>query len=449
LNPSYKKIINYFPATSLFFLNIITPQGNQLLKYSLLSILCFQIFINFIYYNRIYLHKKIFILFLFYIFIGLYFGAYGLVVNNPGAISVTKMQVLYIIIYMFLIMTINNISIIRHVHKIILFSTLFLLGYHIVAFLNVIGIWPDWLFLEISGKESTFDMSKEAMIRTGRLEVETSSLPSFLFLYPYMLTYLFVTKEKNITIYWIALLGCSIFMLISSVRILLVIYLLFSFLIIIFLKFNKGFYNILVMKKWIKSLAILLLSMVVIFELLNLSVISYGWHIVRVFLPLELERVVEGGNTVSDYNKATIIPNRRYESAVILYNNWLDKPFFGHGSGAVGYRSNGVPYMRGDINHTWAYELIYSQYLFNWGLVGFLSYALGLFIIYKTLLKIFYLDPMFAPYAISILFGSLGFMVGTASNPYLIRYDSYYVIFLPIAVVNLWLMTKRGNLYGS
>jgi len=203
------------------------------------------------------------------------------------------------------------------------------------------------------------------------------------------------------------------------------------------------------MKKWIRSIAMMLLSIVVIFELLNLSVISYGWHTLRVFLPLELSSIVEGGNTVSSYDHATLIPNRRYEQATILYNNWLDKPFFGHGSGAVGYRSNGAPYIRGDITHPWAYELIYSQFLFHWGLIGFLSYALGLFIIYKTLLKIFYLDPIFGPYAISILFGSLGFMVGTASNPYLIRFDSYYVIFLPIAIVNLWLMKKRGKIYSS
>jgi len=443
------KTIKFFPGTSLFFLMIVTPSGNQLLKYFVLGIFCFQIFSNFIFYNRIYLHKKIFILFLFFIFIGLFFGAYGLAVNNPGSISVTKLQVIYVILSMFLIMTINNINIIRHVHRIILFSTLFLLGYHFVAVLNSLGIWPDWLFLEISGKEATFDISTEAMIRTGRLEIETSASPSVLFLYPYLFTYIFVTKEKNITKYWIAILGTSIFMLISGVRILLIIFILFSFLIIFFLKFNKGFYNIIVMKKWIRSIAMMLLSIVVIFELLNLSVISYGWHTLRVFLPLELSSIVEGGNTVSSYDHATLIPNRRYEQATILYNNWLDKPFFGHGSGAVGYRSNGAPYIRGDITHPWAYELIYSQFLFHWGLIGFLSYALGLFIIYKTLLKIFYLDPIFGPYAISILFGSLGFMVGTASNPYLIRFDSYYVIFLPIAIVNLWLMKKRGKIYSS
>ena len=68
----------------------------------------------------------------------------------------------------------------------------------------------------------------------------------------------------------------------------------------------------------------------------------------------------------------------------------------------------GIPYVRGDDDYPWSYELIYFQFLFQWGIFICLIYMFGFYFIYKNLRKIFMRKHSYGPYAISAFFGNIG-----------------------------------------
>jgi hypothetical protein len=49
-----------------------------------------------------------------------------------------------------------------------------------------------------------------------------------------------------------------------------------------------------------------------------------------------------------------------------------------------------------------------------------------------------------APSLVATLVGTTIFLVANATNPYLEKYDYLWVIFLPIAFVNCWLVERAG-----
>ena len=49
-------------------------------------------------------------------------------------------------------------------------------------------------------------------------------------------------------------------------------------------------------------------------------------------------------------------------------------------------------------------------------------------------------------YMFPILVGTTCFLIGNATNPYLAKFDYIWVIFLPVTVINLWLLdTSRSQ----
>lgn len=120
-----------------------------------------------------------------------------------------------------------------------------------------------------------------------------------------------------------------------------------------------------------------------------------------------------------------------------LITGWREHPLLGAGHGAVAsvVRSTEQP---------WAYELTYLALLFHTGLIGLFVYASGVIWIFWVGVRS--IGCRGADVAIvPVLAGTASFLIANATNPYLEKFDYIWVIFLPVAFLNVWLLRRPGG----
>jgi len=117
----------------------------------------------------------------------------------------------------------------------------------------------------------------------------------------------------------------------------------------------------------------------------------------------------------------------------------MEHPLLGEGLGASAYGS-----IRSEIM-PWAYELYFLSLLFQTGLVGFLFYTAGILWILRRGIQTIRKGGLAAQLMIPALVGLLSYLIAAATNPYLARFDGIWVIFLPLALINLEAHLGRGT----
>lgn len=127
----------------------------------------------------------------------------------------------------------------------------------------------------------------------------------------------------------------------------------------------------------------------------------------------------------------------RVEQADSLIAGWAHSPLVGAGLGSTS------GYIRSD--RSWNYELQYHMHLFQIGLLGVGLYSLGLLWIYRNGLRIIRRGGEASSEMIALLTGLTCFLIANASNPYLQAYGHLWVIFLPVALINL--MKREGEIH--
>jgi hypothetical protein len=140
-------------------------------------------------------------------------------------------------------------------------------------------------------------------------------------------------------------------------------------------------------------------------------------------------------------------PSTRVDQFHYLIAGWEQSPLFGSGYGAVvpGFRPRPDVLLgiRLGITQPWSYELSYIALLYHTGLCGLGLYAAGVVWIFFTGWRIIRSGHPLALRLIPVLVGTACFLIANATNPYLEKYDYMWVIFLPLAYVNLWLLRER------
>lgn len=114
--------------------------------------------------------------------------------------------------------------------------------------------------------------------------------------------------------------------------------------------------------------------------------------------------------------------------ARVLVAGIQSAPFFGHGAGAV------ASYTR-SIESPWSYELFYLATVYQYGLIGFTIYA-GLVCMIIRWLVIQVKAHGRGGFEYCFLAGFISFMMATATNPYLGKFDYMWIIFIPYALMN-------------
>jgi len=108
---------------------------------------------------------------------------------------------------------------------------------------------------------------------------------------------------------------------------------------------------------------------------------------------------------------------------------------YGHGAGvATSVRSSEAP---------WTYELTYIALLFQVGILGFLIYFFAiLWYLVKSIILV-RVDRSTAFLILPLLVGSIEFLIASATNPYLLKFDYLWTIFFSVAVLNFYLLHRK------
>lgn len=135
--------------------------------------------------------------------------------------------------------------------------------------------------------------------------------------------------------------------------------------------------------------------------------------------------------------------SRGPQQASLLLAGWRSYPLIGAGLGAT------LPGLTRSAEQPWAYELSYLALLFQTGVVGVAVYSYGLLWIYRRMRAVVAAGGRLAYLAIPVTTGMTTFLVANASNPYLAKFDALWVLFLPIALINVAYLTGRQKYEGG
>ena len=81
--------------------------------------------------------------------------------------------------------------------------------------------------------------------------------------------------------------------------------------------------------------------------------------------------------------------------------------------------------------------------LFHTGVLGFGAYVSGVIWIYWMGVRMIRSGDRIGLYMLPVLVGMSCFLIANATNPYLEKFDYLLVVFLPIALINFWLLARN------
>lgn len=119
-----------------------------------------------------------------------------------------------------------------------------------------------------------------------------------------------------------------------------------------------------------------------------------------------------------------------------LIEAWHAHPLLGAGHGAFLH-----DHIR-DPERPWGYELSYPTLLFQAGLAGLLAYAALIGWLILQMVRIVRAGGEHARTMLPLLVGLLAFLAANATNPYLLKFDFMWTLFLPLALVNRRLVER-------
>ena len=119
-----------------------------------------------------------------------------------------------------------------------------------------------------------------------------------------------------------------------------------------------------------------------------------------------------------------------------MINGWYSNPLFGYGHGTY------TDIIRSE--KPWRYELSYLALLFHTGIIGLILYSVGIIWIYYYGVKIIKKGGDSAIIMIALLNGLTAMLISYATNPYFDALDILWVIFLPVAYINIH-STKKSH----
>ena len=122
-----------------------------------------------------------------------------------------------------------------------------------------------------------------------------------------------------------------------------------------------------------------------------------------------------------------------------LLEGWAEKPLLGHGLGAQ------IGTMIRDDERPWSYELSYLTLLAQTGLIGFAVYALFVRWIYKMGIAVIRSGGEMGRLMLPVLVALTCFLIANATNPYLAKFDGLWVLFLPLGIINDWLLDRQQD----
>ena len=417
---NFYKLIAYV-YTFLLSLSLFVPTVYKELKVFLMLLLFILIFYKIEFFR---LSHKIFLIWIFSLCIGGTFLFWGIINNNSGALSVQTVVILWPMFYLIIAGYFTNKEIFKEINKAFLFSSLFISVYGLYYLLGNAGVIPSNFFINIFPE----DLMQGVGLYEGYIEVSIPNFSSLFFLGPFVMANFLIERSKRKKfLYGTLLLLITIIVLLSGRRALLLI-LVLSFLIVflLILGIKRKYLKRQFIVNYIKNTTI------------GIMFIAISYFLIAQFYDINLHIIIENIKEALSFSSSTDPSTiARYEQFFALIDGFSENPLFGQGFGAV------ASVIRNE-EQPWAYELFYVALLFHTGLIGVSVYALlTLWIVWQGI-KILN-NYTNIKYMLPYLTGMISFLLATASNPYLTKFDYMWVIFIPVMYINYYLLNKHNK----
>jgi len=409
-----------FAGYLLFFSMLFIPSAYQPIKAVLGAVVLEIIAINALAHGRLALHRLVLLWTFFMVTIGSAYIFYGFLNDAPGALRMSTVYVLWPLVFAIFVAGASDERVLKGLLIVPVLATITIGLYGLSYILHAAGLIPDFLYIPI-------DQGQDIGFYEGYIEYVMYSVSSLFFLVPFVISSLMTWPRKrgmpvSRSWLWIAFALGIILVLLSARRVLLGVVALSPVITLCIQQFLPS------SMRWVRTV---LGVRSILYAGIFLAALLIYLHVTYEFRLASLLATFAVGWDFTAEQSAL----ERREQFYPLLHGWVENPLFGagHGASAEGsIRSHEMP---------WAYELSYLALLFHTGMLGFLAYAAGIAWIFGMGIKIIRVGNQFSLQMLPLLVGFCCFLIGNASNPYLEKYDYMWVIFLPVALINFWLLT--------
>lgn len=388
----------YKLSGTLLFLSLILPTAFSPLKFALLLLILLFCLLR---PGRSFTlaRQNLFLTVMFSI-VGAVWVLYGAMRGNPGALSMSTVLIIYPVLF----------GILSGLYREELNEKLFKLFVDAawVLSLIILLILIDYLWIHIGIYNlATFIYDSDSVVvdnSGGYFKFTVPNISSLIFLIPFLISAIFFRKTSA-KYYVLFVILCAIAILSGRRALLLTMFI--APMIAVFITSDKRSNN--------KYFSRLLIAVLLVCIAVYVFYMAYPDYFV--------DRMANIFNF--DSNDSNI--ERKYQFEALM-EGFFQYPVIGNGAGAA------ASYLRSDTQ-PWAYELSYIAFLFQFGTIGFFIYFVGvlyLFIVLVKRVKVVGRNSMEFCY----LSGFISFMIANATNPYLLKFDYMWVIFIPLGIAN-------------
>ncbi|MDA8100068.1 MAG: hypothetical protein M0042_10610 [Nitrospiraceae bacterium] len=409
-------------AGLLFFLMLFTPRSYQFVKIPPLAILVLFILARVCVYGTLPVHRTVLLWFLCYLSYGAVWILIGSFRGNPGIQDYIRINLVWVILYGLLIAGIHSRRTFDLLLNMLPLSALAIAAYNISVLLKFLGLIPDNILthLDLTAQEVAVGTD------VGVFRMTAHNIGTLAFIGPYLMA-LAILREKNTktakNVLHVAFILSFLTILLSGRRAIWFIIAGTPLVIYLFNLFNLQRKSV-----HTRRIRTIVVSMMVFVLLSGFALQIYtAWSFadVKEFIDLALHE----DDIRSDQSDALM---RGFQEHYLVGS--------GFGTGARDYvRNNEQP---------WVYELSYHVLLFNTGILGVFIYGACIAWIYYKGIQVMRRDTAEAPVMISLLTGMTTFLLANATNPYLFSYDFMWILFLPIAHINLVMLRTGAKDYN-
>ncbi|MHA0873440.1 O-antigen ligase family protein [Enterobacter pasteurii] len=400
----------YKLSGALLFLSLILPTSLSLIKFALLLSILLLYFIKTGGFLTI--AKQNVLLTVLFTIVGAVWVLYGALRGNPGAVSMSTVLIIYPVLFGIL-SGLYREQLNEKLYKLFVYAAW-------VLSLIILLILIDYLWIHVGIYNiATLIYDKDSVVidnSGGYFKFTVPNISSLIFLIPFLISAIFFRKTPA-RYYVLFVILCVIAILSGRRALLLTMFM--APMISVLLTSDKRSNN----KYFSRLLIAALLACVAIY-------VFY-----MVYPDYFIDRVANIFNF--DSNESNL--ERKYQFDALMAG-FFEHPLIGNGAGAA------ASYLRSDTQ-PWAYELSYVAFLFQFGILGFFIYLSGVLYLFFTLIKRVKLVGRNS-FEFCYLSGFISFMIANATNPYLLKFDYMWVIFIPLGLSNLF-FTKNAYVVNN
>lgn len=408
----------------LLFLMLFIPYEQVPLKLALIGVVAASALFLALRPRVSLLDTKVLSWVLFVVSTGAFFVLWGIAHGVTDALKVLPVFVIYPIIFIFLVASLSQLGSLNGLFMLLVNSAIVISIYAALFMLAMVGIIPG---------EAVFSIVKEAVVSVGTefFSYAMPSITSMLYLVPFLFSALLLWEDADgmpVKRSWLgfALILSFVPIIFSSTRVFWLILLVtpvLTYMSVFILKKDSSRTRRTVFHTNAARLAGYM------FVVAILPILYFHAALTELFFS---SSAFIDALTFSDAGTSV-----RGEQFSMLIDGWLQVPLFGAGHGAS------LPlYRRSDLA-PWAYELSFVALLYQTGLVGIALYFSAIFWLFYSGLKLAWQNTGFALYVIPTLVALACFLLATATNPYLYAFDHLWTLFVPLMVINVFLLDRR------